>query len=77
MKLAALRRQQQQQRDVVGSTNLIQGAFEEAQLITWPRPKKAFLDTFLVLAIVMGSGAMLLGVNVLLTNLSDWWYHQS
>ncbi len=37
---------------------------------------QAFLDTILVLAIVMGSGTMLLGVNILLANGSEWWYHR-
>lgn len=54
----------------------LQGALDEARLITWPTPQKAFLDTLLVLAIVMGTGAMLLSVNILLTNGSEWWYHR-
>jgi hypothetical protein len=29
----------------------------------------------LVLAIVAGTGAALFGVNVLLTEAFDWWYH--
>ena len=40
-----------------------------------PNPQ-AFFDTILVLAIVLGSGAMLLGVNVVLSNGSEWWYHR-
>lgn len=53
----------------------IQGALEEAQLITWPKPQKAFLDTLLVLAIVAGTGVVLLSTNILLADLSNWWYH--
>lgn len=37
---------------------------------------QAFLDTLLVLAIVIGSGSLLFGVNVVLANASEWWYHQ-
>jgi hypothetical protein len=37
---------------------------------------QAFFDTVLVLAIVMGTGLMLLGVNVALANLSEVWYHK-
>lgn len=54
--------------------NVIQGALEEAQLITWPKPGKALLDTVLVLAIVAGTGTALFGVNVALTDLFNWWY---
>ena len=38
--------------------------------------RQAFLDTVLVLGIVMGTGAMLLGVNILLANGSELWYHR-
>jgi hypothetical protein len=38
-------------------------------------PPQAVLDTVLVLAIVAGTSFLLLGVNVGLNNLSDWWYH--
>ncbi|KAG2433272.1 hypothetical protein HXX76_008340 [Chlamydomonas incerta] len=72
-KLAALRRQQQA--NFAQDSNIVQGALEEAQLITWPRPQKAALDTVLVLFIVAGSGALLFGMNVLLAELSEWWYH--
>jgi preprotein translocase subunit SecE len=51
-----------------------QGALEEAQLISWPKPGKALLDTVLVLGIVAGTGASLFGVNVLLTDVFNWWY---
>jgi hypothetical protein len=40
-----------------------------------PPPPQAVLDTVLVLAIVAGTSFLLLGVNVGLNNLSDWWYH--
>jgi hypothetical protein len=36
---------------------------------------QAALDTVLVLFIVAGSGALLFGMNVLLAELSEWWYH--
>ncbi|PNH10766.1 hypothetical protein TSOC_002474, partial [Tetrabaena socialis] len=51
------------------------GALEEAQLITWPKPKKALTDTFLVLFIVAASGFGLFSMNVLLAEISEWWYH--
>ncbi|EFJ51512.1 hypothetical protein VOLCADRAFT_120454 [Volvox carteri f. nagariensis] len=71
--LASLRRQQQA--DLAKDSNIVQGALEEAQLITWPTREKALLDTVLVLFIVAGSGAMIFGMNVLLAELSEWWYH--
>ncbi|KIY99481.1 hypothetical protein MNEG_8480 [Monoraphidium neglectum] len=73
-KLAELRRQA---RDAPkqSSSNIVQGALDEAQLITWPKPGKALLDTVLVLAIVAGTGTALFGVNVLLTDAFNWWYH--
>ena len=71
-KLAELRRQSKQLPEP--SSNPIQGALDEAQLITWPTPQKALLDTVLVLAIVSASGALLLGVNILLADLSTAWY---
>jgi preprotein translocase SecE subunit len=71
-KLAELRRQSKQLPEP--SSNPIQGALDEAQLITWPSPQKALLDTVLVLAIVSASGALLLGVNILLADLSTAWY---
>ncbi|KAF5835386.1 hypothetical protein DUNSADRAFT_7471 [Dunaliella salina] len=57
-------------------TNVVQGALEEAQLITWPSVKKAFADTILVIAIVAATGSLLFGVNVLLAEGSQWWYHR-
>lgn len=72
-RLAALRRQQQA--EISKDSNLVQGALEEAQLITWPKPQKAALDTVLVLFIVACSGALLFGMNVALAELSEWWYH--
>ncbi|GLI62269.1 hypothetical protein VaNZ11_004876, partial [Volvox africanus] len=72
-RLASLRRQQQA--DLAKDSNVVQGAIEEAQLITWPSREKALLDTVLVLFIVAGSGAMIFGVNVLLAEASEWWYH--
>jgi preprotein translocase subunit SecE len=47
---------------------------EEAQLISWPTPGKALLDTVLVLAIVAATGAMLFSLNVLLADVSGLWY---
>jgi preprotein translocase subunit SecE len=51
-----------------------QGALEEAQLISWPTPGKALLDTVLVLAIVAVTGSLLFGLNVLLADASNLWY---
>ncbi|GIL62569.1 hypothetical protein Vafri_16762 [Volvox africanus] len=72
-RLASVRRQQQT--DLAKDSNVVQGAVEEAQLITWPSREKALLDTVLVLFIVAGSGAMIFGMNVLLAEASEWWYH--
>ncbi|GIL90349.1 hypothetical protein Vretimale_18211 [Volvox reticuliferus] len=72
-RLASLRRQQQT--DLAKDSNVVQGALEEAQLITWPSREKALLDTVLVLFIVAASGAMIFGMNVLLAEASEWWYH--
>jgi hypothetical protein len=36
---------------------------------------QALLDTVLVLAIVAGTGTALFGVNVLITDAFNWWYH--
>lgn len=57
------------------SGNLVTGALEEAQLISWPTPGKALLDTVLVLAIVAATGSLLFGLNVLLADASTWWYN--
>ncbi|MEW5309320.1 MAG: hypothetical protein WDW38_001215 [Sanguina aurantia] len=73
-KFAELRRQQSVQKSA--SINILQGAVEEAQLITWPQPKKAFEDTFLVIGILLLSGFAIFGVNLLLTGVSDAWYHR-
>jgi len=37
---------------------------------------QAFADTILVIAIVAATGSLLFGVNVLLTEGSEWWYHR-
>lgn len=74
-KLLEARRDQQEA--PASSTNLLQGALEQAQLITWPKPQKAFLDTFLVLAIVILTGTLLLGLNIVFANASEFWYHRS
>jgi preprotein translocase subunit SecE len=52
----------------------LQGAVSEAQLITWPRPAKALLDTALVLGIVAGTSALVFGLNVALAELAGAWY---
>lgn len=74
-KLSQLRKQQAQAAQA--SQNIVQGAIEEAQLISWPKPKQAFLDTLLVLGILTGTGLLLLTCNILLAELSDWWYKSS
>uniref|UniRef100_A0A7S3VHX9 Preprotein translocase subunit SecE n=1 Tax=Dunaliella tertiolecta TaxID=3047 RepID=A0A7S3VHX9_DUNTE len=71
--IGELKRQQLQSQS---QTNVLQGALEEAQLITWPSVKKAFADTILVIAIVAATGSLLFGVNVLLAEGSQWWYHR-
>ncbi|GBF89492.1 pre translocase subunit SECE1 [Raphidocelis subcapitata] len=73
-RLAELRKQQREAPPSKASGNIIQGALDEAQLISWPKPGKALLDTVLVLGIVSGTGAALFGVNVLLTDAFNWWY---
>jgi preprotein translocase subunit SecE len=72
-KLAELRRQRADAAPQT-SSNVVQGALEEAQLISWPTPGKALLDTVLVLAIVAATGAMLFSLNVLLADVSGLWY---
>ncbi|KAJ9522129.1 hypothetical protein QJQ45_005162 [Haematococcus lacustris] len=62
-RLVELRREQQRAPQASEPTNLVQGAIEEAQLITWPTAKKALMDTVLVLAIVSASGSLLFGLN--------------
>ena len=37
---------------------------------------QAFTDTILVLAIVTASGSLLFGLNVLLAEASEIWYHR-
>lgn len=37
---------------------------------------QAFFDTLLVLGIVAASGSLLFGLNVLLAEASEWWYHR-
>eukprot|EP00775_Hariotina_reticulata_P003288 gene3288-3565_t len=71
-KLAELRRQRSNAPQT--SSNPVQGALEEAQLISWPTAGKALLDTVLVLAIVAATGTLLFSLNVLLADASSWWY---
>jgi preprotein translocase SecE subunit len=47
-----------------------QGVLEEVQLIEWPNPKQAVLNTLLVIGIVGGTSALLFAVNTGLTELS-------
>lgn len=72
-RIAAIRRGPQ---EAAQSSNPIMGAIEEAQLITWPTPKKAVVDTALVLAIVVASGTLLFSFNVALSSFSELWYHR-
>lgn len=71
-KLAELRKQRANAPQP--SSNIVQGALEEAQLISWPTPGKALLDTVLVLGIVAVTGSLLFGLNVVLADASQWWY---
>jgi preprotein translocase subunit SecE len=48
-----------------------QGVMEEVGLIKWPAPVKAVLNTLLVILIVAGTSGLLLGINTLLTELSN------
>jgi preprotein translocase SecE subunit len=52
----------------------VQGVLEEVQLIDWPSPKTAFVQTLLVIGIVVGTSALLFAVNTLLTELSKTVY---
>ena len=52
----------------------MQGVLEEVQLIDWPIPKTAFVQTLLVIGIVVGTSALLFAVNTLLTELSKTVY---
>ena len=47
----------------------LQGVLEEVGLIKWPAPLKAVVQTLLVIVIVAGTAAGLLGVNSLLAEL--------
>ncbi|KAL4532638.1 hypothetical protein Ndes2526B_g08225 [Nannochloris sp. 'desiccata'] len=49
---------------------MIQGVLEEVKLISWPTPKSALFNTFLVIVIVAGTSAVLFGVNTLLAEAS-------
>lgn len=51
--------------------SLVQGVVEEVGLIKWPAPGKAVLNTLLVILIVAGTAGLLLGINTLLTELSN------
>ncbi|KAI3428169.1 hypothetical protein D9Q98_006550 [Chlorella vulgaris] len=50
---------------------LVEGVREEVMLIKWPAPLKAVLNTFLVIGIVAGTSAVLLGINSVLTEISN------
>lgn len=54
--------------------SLGQGVTEEVRLIKWPAPVAAVLNTVLVIGIVAGTAATLLGINSLLAELSDLIY---
>jgi preprotein translocase SecE subunit len=49
---------------------MVQGALAEVELIDWPRPGRAAIETLYVLAIVVGASAFLFGLNTALTQLS-------
>ena len=55
---------------VVGSGGFLGDVLQEARLIEWPSLQQALGDTVLVVAIVLGSAALLFAVNTLLADLS-------
>lgn len=50
--------------------SILQGVLEEVQLIKWPTPQSALLNTLLVIAIVAATSVVLFGVNTALAELS-------
>ena len=53
---------------------VMQGVLQEIQLIQWPSPQSAFLNTLLVVAIVLGTSLVLFGVNTGLAEVSRQMY---
>jgi preprotein translocase subunit SecE len=51
--------------------SLWEGVAEEVRLIKWPAPQAALLNTLLVVALVAGTSALLLGINALLSEASS------
>lgn len=54
----------------VGSGGFLGDVLQEARLIEWPSLQQALGDTVLVVAIVLGSAALLFAVNTLLADVS-------
>lgn len=52
----------------------IEGALSEVELIDWPKPGKAAIDTVYVLVIVVGASAFLFGLNAVLSEVSKQLY---
>jgi len=70
-KLAALKRA----RDKDGKKmSVIEGALSEVELIDWPQPGKAAVETVYVLVIVVGASAFLFGLNAVLSEVSKQLY---
>lgn len=53
---------------------MIQGALSEVNLIDWPAPGKAALETVYVLLIVVGATAFLFGLNGVFTEIANKLY---
>eukprot|EP00892_Ulva_mutabilis_P011246 jgi/Ulvmu1/8494/UM044_0028.1 len=69
-KLAALKRA----RNKGEKKNIVEGALSEIDLIDWPEPKKAAIETLYVLVIVVGASAFLFGLNAVLSEVSKQLY---
>lgn len=70
-KLAALKRARDKDAKKMGA---IEGALSEIELIDWPEPGKATVETLYVLVIVIGASAFLFGLNAVLSEVSKQLY---
>lgn len=70
-KLAALKRARDKEGKKMGA---IEGALSEVELIDWPKPGKAAIETLYVLVIVIGASAFLFGLNAVLSEVSKQLY---
>ncbi len=69
--LARLKASLRDARDGGAKESLWEGVAEEVRLIKWPAPQAALLNTLLVVALVAGTSALLLGINALLSEASS------